>query len=125
MKYLMIFICAMTLMGCVSSSGWRVDTQEVEREVSKTLQLFPSQTNYRILIVPDTVAVAAEYTRIYGGSTQAPAFYSSIENLIVIPRECELNILRHEIGHAVVQAYFKAPIPTWLHEELAQRAELP
>jgi hypothetical protein len=125
MKNILVFLSALTLVACASSSEWRVNTVAVEREVSKTLQLFPSQTNYRILIVPDTEAVAAEYTRIYGRSTEAPAFYSSRENLIVIPRECELNIIRHEIGHAVVEAYFKAPIPGWLHEELAQRAEIP
>lgn len=125
MKYLMILMCAMTLMGCASSSEWRVNTVMVEREVSKTLQLFPANTKYRVLIVPDRAAVAEEYARIYGEPTQAPAFYSSRENLIVIPRECELNILRHEMGHAVVQAYFKAPIPGWLHEELAQRSEIP
>jgi len=66
-----------------------------------------------------------EHKRIYGRDTEAPAFYSSVENLIVIPRECEIRILRHEVGHAVVQAYFKEPIPVWLHETLAQKAELP
>jgi hypothetical protein len=114
----------MTLMACASSSHWRVDPVAVEREVSNTLKLYPSQTTYRILIVPDIQSVRDEHIRIYGQPTQAPAFYSSRENLIVIPRECELNVLRHEVGHAVVEAYFEAPVPIWLHEELAQRAEV-
>lgn len=97
----------------------------MEREVSNTLQLYPTKTDYRILIVPDLAAVRAEHTRIYGQPTNAPGFYSETENLIVIFRECELRILKHEIGHAVVQAYFKEPVPRWLHEELAQRAEMP
>ncbi|VVS92871.1 hypothetical protein [Desulfoluna spongiiphila] len=96
----------------------------VEHEVSKTLQLYPSQTDYSILIVPDRKAVAMEHKRIYGRTTEAPAFYSSVKNLIVIPRECDIRILRHEVGHAVVRAYFKQPIPGWLHEKLAQKAEL-
>lgn len=96
----------------------------VEKDVSRTLQLYPSRTNYRILIVPDRQAVAAEHQRIYGKPTSAPAFYSPMENLIVIPRECEVRVLRHEVGHAVVEAYFKAPVPRWLHEKLARKAEV-
>ncbi|SCY54291.1 hypothetical protein [Desulfoluna spongiiphila] len=124
MKYLMIFICVLSFTGCASTSEWKVNTVAMEREVSKTLQLYPSQTDYRILIVPDRKAVTMEHKRIYGRETDAPAFYSSVKNLIVIPRECEIRILRHEIGHAVVRAYFKAPVPSWLHEELARKAEV-
>jgi hypothetical protein len=122
--YVLSLVCAMTLMACATSSQWRVNPVALEREVSNTLKLYPSKTTYRILIVPDLEAVRAEHTRIYGHPTQSPAFYSIRENLIVIPRQCELNVLRHEVGHAVVEAYFKAPVPVWLHEELAQRAEV-
>lgn len=97
----------------------------VERDVSKTLQLYPSQTDYSILIVPDREAVSKEHNRIFGRPTNVPAFYAAVENLIVIPMECEIRILRHEIGHAVVRAYFNEPIPSWLHEELARKAESP
>lgn len=124
-KYLLSAFVAWAFVSCTSSSQWRVHPAELEREVSKTLQLFPSRTNYKILIVPDQEAVAAEHKRIYGKPTPAPAFYAPVENLIVIPRECEVRVLRHELGHAVVEAYFKAPVPRWLHEKLAQHAEGP
>jgi len=124
LKYYFFVLCAVTLVACHTSRDWRVNPMELERDVSKTLQLFPSQTDYRILIVPDREAVASEHKRIYGRSTKAPAFYSSVENLIVIPMECEIRVLRHEVGHAVVAAYFTAPVPRWLHEKLAQKAEV-
>jgi len=128
-KYWIVFIGALVLSGCAAStpasSDWWVNPVVVERDVSKTLQLYPSGTNYSILIVPNKEMVVAEHTRIYGVPTKAPAFYSSRENLVVVPRECELRVLKHEVGHALVEAYFKAPVPRWLHEELAQRAEIP
>ena len=125
MKYLMVFTCVLSIMGCTSTSEWKVNTVELEREVSNTLQLYPSQTDYSILIVPDREAVSKEHNRIFGRPTKVPAFYAAVENLIVIPMECEIRILRHEIGHAVVRAYFNEPIPSWLHEELARKAESP
>lgn len=123
MKYIAVLLGALSLMACASSSEWRINTVAMEREVSNTLQLFPTKTDYRILIVPDMAAVSAEHSRIFGKPTNAPGFYAISENIIVIYRECEVRILRHEVGHAVVEAYFKEPVPTWLHEELAQRAE--
>lgn len=107
----------------LTSCSWSVDPSAIEREVSDRLQLYPAKTTYRILIVPDDAAVKAEHIRIYGKPTRAPAFYSATRNLIVIPRGCRIRIFKHEMGHAVVEAYFKAPVPVWLHEVAAQRCE--
>jgi len=109
--------------GCFPRAPWVVDPAALDRDVRCRLQLYPSRSDYRILIVPDRATVAAEHTKIYGSPTRAPAFYSSIKNLIVIPRGCRIRVLRHEIGHAVVEAYFQAPVPRWLHEQLARKAE--
>jgi len=109
--------------GCLPRPPWVVDPSVMDGEVRRCLQLYPSRSDYRILIVPDRAAVAAEHTSIYGHPIKAPAFYSIRRNLIVIPRGCRIRILRHEIGHAVVEAYFRDPVPRWLHEELAQKAE--
>jgi len=106
-----------------TSCSWSVDPSAIEREVSNRLQLYPAKTTYRILIVPTVADVRAEHVRIYGKPTRAPAFYSSVENLIVVPRGCRVRVFKHEVGHAVVEAYFKAPVPRWLHEELARRCE--
>jgi len=117
-------LIALMVAGCTAArSGGVVSPSAIDAEVRHTLRLYPATTTYRILIVPDVSAVKAEHERIYGKPTQAPAFYSIRENLVVLPRDCHLNMWRHEVGHAVVQAYFKEPVPVWLHEEIAQRAE--
>ncbi len=116
------------VIGCVAGAPPPVEINpaQLDCEVQETLRLYPPETTYRILVVPELEDVEAEHIRIYGKGCNAPAFYSKRENLVVVPRECVIHIhrlLRHEIGHAVVEAYFKSPVPGWLHEELAQRAE--
>jgi len=122
MRILLLMIC-FGLLGCVAGITPAINMDEIDADVQKALQLYPATTDYRVLIVPDAEAVEAEHIRIYGVECNRPAFYSIREDLIVVPRDCTLQMIYHEAGHAVVEAYFKAPVPRWLHERLAQRAE--
>ena len=116
-------LMALMVAGCTAAKGGVVSPSAIDAEVRHTLQLYPATNTYRILIVPDDDAVKAEHARIYGRSTKAPAFYSIKEDLVVLPRDCHLEMWRHEVGHAVVKAYFRQPVPTWMHEMLAETAE--
>lgn len=121
-KWGCIGLMALMVAGCAARGGV-VSPSAIDAHVRTRLQLYPATSTYRILIVPDDAAVKAEHVRIYGRHTKAPAFYSINENLVVLPRGCDLRVWRHEVGHAVVEAYFQAPVPRWLHERLAQTAE--
>jgi len=120
-------LIALMVAGCTAArSGGVVSPSAIDAEVRHTLRLYPATTTYRILIVPDDAAVKAEHYRIYGKSTKALAFYSIREDLVVLPMDCHLDLLRvwrHEVGHAVAEAYFKMPLPRWLHQEIAWAAE--
>lgn len=117
-------LMALIVAGCTAArSGGVVSPAAIDAEVRHTLKLYPATTTYRILIVPDVAAVKAEHLRIYGKPTNKPAFYSITEDLIVLPMDCEYQVWKHEVGHAVVKAYFKMPVPGWLHETLARAAE--
>jgi|GEM_PF-1362205 len=126
MKVISTVLLALMVAGCAVSRIGVVSPAAIDAEVRHTLKLYPAPSTYRILIVPDDAAVKAEHYRIYGKSTKALAFYSIREDLVVLPMDCHLDLLRvwrHEVGHAVAEAYFKMPLPRWLHQEIAWAAE--
>lgn len=115
--------CIAFLCLIFTSCSWEVDPTAIEQHAIHRLELHPTDLSYNILIVPDAKAVSAEHEKIYKQPTSALAFYSYQENLIVVPRQCRIEVLRHEVGHAVVAAYFKQPLPRWLKERLAAKCE--
>ena len=64
------------------------------------------------------------YKQKYGKKAHNIAYYSLAEDTIYISvDDARLRVLAHEIGHAVVDHYFKVRPPYNIHELMAQFAE--
>ena len=126
---LLIIISIALLSGCASLSGQyvnpaSVDFRVLEAEVANDIKLHPANLSYTVQVVADEAAVRRVWLEKTGHPAHgARAFYLSREKLMVFPRATTVEIIRHEIGHAIVDAYFKMPVPRGLHEKIAEEAE--
>jgi hypothetical protein len=120
MKKLTATVLLLLHTGCASHV---YDLPGIERHCMDKMKLYPSQVQFDVMFVTDQAAVSEKHAEIYGTPTNAIAFYSHRRKLVVAQENCPLRVLRHEVGHAVTSAYFKMPVPIWLHEVLARRCE--
>lgn len=120
-------------MGSLKSQVKRSDTVEEEvvakinfivEKAMLVLDMFPARLEFAIDIKPDVAAVKNEFKKLYKINVDYIAFYSPRENTIFFAaREGELKVVAHEIGHVIVENYFKISPPQRIHEVLAQYAE--
>lgn len=97
----------------------------ITKKVEQVLEMSPPNLHYKIVLCPSIGAVTDSYENIYRKRTRYPCFYSPRENTVFISvRNLELRMLAHEIGHVVVENYFKVSPPVKIHEVLAQFAEM-
>jgi hypothetical protein len=88
------------------------------------LDMFPDKYHVRLVILPDSDDVARIYKKKYGKRVNHIAYYSLSEKTIYISADdTSLRVLAHEIGHSVVDHYFKVRPPYNIHELMAQFAE--
>jgi hypothetical protein len=98
------------------------------------LDMFPDHLHITIIFLADAPAVTAVFkekyqtkmnpTFSYSSSDNQIAFYSLSEDTIYISTEdITTKVLAHEIGHAIVDHYFKTRVPHTIHELLAQFTE--
>lgn len=93
-------------------------------KVQVVLDMFPNKYHVRLVIVPDSGDVARIYKKKYGKKVRHIAYYSLSEKTIYISADdTNLRVLAHEIGHSVVDHYFKVRPPYNIHELMAQFAE--
>ena len=115
-------------------SGRRNETIEDEvrnkidvivEKVEAVLDMFPSDTKFKIVICESMKRVQEEFKRIYGIQVGYIAFYSPVEDTIFFSaKNVTLRIVSHEIGHVVAEKYFVVSPPVKIHEVLAQYAEM-
>jgi hypothetical protein len=128
MKLILVIGIAL-LSGCASLGSQyvnpaSVDFPALEEEVKADIELYPARLEYAVQIVANVAAVRKLFNEKSGRKSRGvQAFYLSREKLIVLPRATTIEIIRHEVGHAIVDAYFKMPVPRWLHETIAREAE--
>ncbi len=100
---------------------------KVSLVVEKTevvLDMFPGKMHLTLVLLPDADDVAKKYKQTYGARQEDIAYYSLSEKTIYISVEdTNLRVLAHEMGHAVVDRYFKVRPPYIIHELMAQFAE--
>lgn len=123
MKKLNLILLALLVSGCATGKPWSYNQAAIERHAMEKLQIYPAELEYDLCVVADQQAVSDKHVEIYGKPTQVLGFYSAHRQLVVVYENCPLRVLRHEIGHAVCNAYFKQPVPRWLHEFLARKCE--
>lgn len=88
------------------------------------LEMFPDQLLIRVILLGDSADVARVFREKYGKNVNYLAFYSLSENTIYISvDDAKLVVLAHEIGHAIVDHYFKVRPPYNVHELMAQFVE--
>ncbi len=88
------------------------------------LDMFPDKLHITIVLLPTRRDVAAVYKQKYGKHANHIAYYSLKEDTIYISvDDTELRVIAHEIGHAIVDHYFKVRPPYNIHELMAQFTE--
>lgn len=96
----------------------------IVEKVEVVLDMFPDNYHVRLVLLADRTAVARIYKQKYGKRVGHIAYYSLSEKTIYISADdTHLRVLAHEIGHSVVDHYFKVRPPYNIHELMAQFAE--
>ncbi len=100
----------------------KIDT--IIEKAETILEMFPDQLHMRIVLLENSADVARVFKEKYGKNVNYLAFYSLSEDTIYISvDDVKLAILAHEIGHAIVDHYFKVRPPYNVHELMAQFVE--
>jgi len=96
----------------------------VVEKIESVLEMFPDVLQFNMDVLPTADDVQQVYLAKYGKRADHIAYYSLKEKTIYISADdANLRVMAHEIGHAVVDHYYKTPTPSKIHEVLAQYAE--
>jgi len=88
------------------------------------LDMFPKGIKVTLVLLPDRRAVTAVYQQKYGKAADNIAYYSLSENTIYVSvKDANLQVIAHELGHAIVNHYFTERPPYNIHELMAQFVE--
>ncbi|PHR26301.1 MAG: hypothetical protein COA36_12535 [Desulfotalea sp.] len=88
------------------------------------LAMFPDDLHITIVLLASRKDVAAMYKSKYGKRANHISYYSLREKTIYISvDDTRLRVIAHEIGHAIVDQYFKVRPPYNIHELMAQFTE--
>ena len=93
-------------------------------KVQIVLDMFANYYHVRVVLLPDDDDVVRVYKQKYGKRVNHIAYYSLSEKTIYISvDDTNLRVVAHELGHSVVDHYFKVRPPYNIHELMAQFAE--
>lgn len=96
----------------------------IVEKVMITLDMFPPELRFSIVIHADEQDVKKEFERLYKIDVDYIAFYSPSKNRVFYSAEDgNLRVVAHEIGHVVAENYFTISPPQKIHEVMAQFAE--
>ncbi len=88
------------------------------------LDMFPQNLHIDVVLLGTGDDVSQVFARKYDKHLHQIAFYSLSEDTIYISVEdSRLGVIAHEIGHAIVDHYFKDRPPYNVHELMAQFVE--
>ncbi|MFH0783434.1 MAG: hypothetical protein V2B20_15980 [Pseudomonadota bacterium] len=100
----------------------KIDT--IIEKAETILEMFPDRLLIKIVLLGESADVARVFKEKYGKNVNYLAFYSLSEDTIYISvDDAKLVVLAHEIGHAIVDHYFKVRPPYNVHELMAQFVE--
>jgi hypothetical protein len=100
----------------------KIDT--IIEKAETILEMFPDQLHMKIVLLEKSADVARVFMGKYGKNVDYVAFYSLSEDTIYISvDDAKLSVLAHEIGHAIIDRYFKVRPPYNVHELMAQFVE--
>lgn len=88
------------------------------------LDMFPSNLHINVVLLETADDVSRVFTQKYGKQADHIAYYSLSEDTIYISVEdTRLEVIAHEMGHAIVDHYFSERPPYNIHELMAQFVE--
>lgn len=100
----------------------KIDT--ILEKAETVLDMFPNNLHIRVVLLDSADDVARVYTEKYGKNANHIAYYSLSEDTIYISVDnARLEVLAHEMGHAIVDHYFDVRPPYNIHELMAQFTE--
>ncbi len=95
----------------------------IVEKVELTLDMFPRRIGFKIVLLADQSEVKKIHKNLYHRNASFIAFFNPKSNTIYISvNDSNLKVLAHEIGHMIVESYFKISPPPKMHELLAQYA---
>lgn len=96
----------------------------VVEKIESILEMFPDVLHFKMNVLATSQDVQQVYLAKYDRRVDHIAYYSLKEKTIYISTDdANLRVMAHEIGHVVVDHYYKTPTPSKIHEVLAQYAE--
>jgi hypothetical protein len=96
----------------------------VVEKAETILEMFPDKLHIRVVLLATSSDVSTVFREKYGKNASHIAFYSLSEDTIYISvDDSKLEVLAHEIGHAIVDHYFDVRAPYNVHELMAQFVE--
>lgn len=100
----------------------KIDTIIEKAEI--VLDMFPDNLHITVVLLKNSSEVSRVFMEKYGKRASHIAYYSLSEDTIYISvSDARLRVLAHEIGHAVVDHFFKVRPPYNIHELMAQFTE--
>ena len=100
----------------------KIDT--IFEKAETVLDMFPDNLHIRIVLLDSADDVARIFKEKYGKDANHIAYYSLSEDTIYISVDnARLEVLAHEMGHAIVDHYFDVRPPYNIHELMAQFTE--
>ncbi len=96
----------------------------VTEKVRTILAMYPPHLKYSLHLFKDMDGVQKMFVKLHGKDWRRPGFYYAPDNIVYLSiKNSRLKVVAHEIGHVVVENYFKISPPVKVHELLAQFAE--
>lgn len=100
----------------------KIDT--ILEKAETVLDMFPNNLHIRVVLLDSADDVARIYKEKYGKDANHIAYYSLSEDTIYLSVDnARLEVLAHEMGHAIVDHYFDVRPPYTIHELMAQFTE--
>ena len=96
----------------------------ISERIQEILDMHPDNLHYAMILYDTPRALEKHYPGKHNQRYEGACFYSpETDSVFLNASTSSLKIVAHEIGHVVVEKYFKVKPPVKIHELLAQFAE--
>ena len=100
----------------------KIDLVTVKAE--EILEMFPPHLQYSMTLLENMDQVRDMFMKFHNLDWKRPGLYSPVNDTVYLSvKNSNLKVVAHEIGHVVVNKYFKVRPPVKIHELLAQFVE--
>ena len=102
--------------------GNKIDV--IVEKAEAVLDCYPDDLKFKIVIRESRAGVREEFERIYRIKKECLAFYTPVENTVFYSsKNTSLQIVAHEIGHAIVENFTVRSLSVTMQELMAQEVQ--